>query len=205
MNSNSKIEELKLFAQEYLKEYKKNFTKITKKEAKFASIKSDYLDWDKYSDHYGLQMYYKDYNFLNHLSRIEKDKAIFVYSIERYIASIKEMEDMQLHKEYLLDLQFSFYEEFFADSELTLFPYVSYKIADTNDWKLHQFTWHKEVEFWKYWEEWRTYMKQIIEELKLEKYFDFIDYYFVGDYQVTLDFNFYISEHKKQYKDFINS
>lgn len=46
-------------------------------------------------------------------------------------------------------------------------------------------------------------MKQIIEELKLEKYFDFVDYYFVGDYQVTLDFNFYISEHKKQYKDFL--
>lgn len=44
MINNSKIEELNLFIQEYLREYKKNFTKITKKEAKYASIKSDYLD-----------------------------------------------------------------------------------------------------------------------------------------------------------------
>jgi hypothetical protein len=44
MNNNSKIEELKLFTQDYLKEYKKNFTKITKKASKYASIKSDYFD-----------------------------------------------------------------------------------------------------------------------------------------------------------------
>jgi hypothetical protein len=70
-----------------------------------------------------------------------------VYSIERYISSIQEMEDMQLHKEYLLDLQFSFYETFFTDTELTLFPYISYKIADTKDGKMNKFEWHKEMEF----------------------------------------------------------
>lgn len=70
-----------------------------------------------------------------------------MYSIERYIAATEEMEDMQLYKEYLLDLQFSFYKEFFTDSELTLFPHISYKIADTKDGKMNKFEWHKEMEF----------------------------------------------------------
>lgn len=46
-------------------------------------------------------------------------------------------------------------------------------------------------------------MKSIICEVGLSDYFDFIDCYFLDDYEVIIDFNFEISENKKRYISFI--
>jgi hypothetical protein len=99
-----KLKELKNFTQEYLRKYSKEFDKITKKCVEFTSIRKEYLDCDNNIDHWELQSHYADYNFLSSLERLEKDKMIFVYAIERYITYIEEIEEMKLNKEYLLRL-----------------------------------------------------------------------------------------------------
>jgi hypothetical protein len=112
---------------------------------------------------------------------------------------------MKLNKEYLLRLWFEINDDYFTDTSLPLFPMIKYHIANTDNWKLEILQWHEEMEFWRYWEEGRNYIRQIINDLKLSEYFDFIDYYFCDSYEVSIDFNFLISNNKKQVKNFIKS
>lgn len=202
----NKLEFLNKFIQNYLKEYKKNFDKITKESIGFDSITTEYINWNKYSDHWPIQNRYSDYDFLSHLDEFERDKIIFLYSLERYIIYIMEIEDKRLNKEYLLYLEFNLDNDFFSDKIVTLFPDINYYFSNKDNGKIEKIKWHEWIKFWKYWDKWRDYIKKIVIDLGLAEYFDFIDYYFNAwywdEYIMSIDFNFDISENKKRLKEY---
>jgi len=205
-----KIKEILWITDKYLGVYRKKFDKISKNAStdnELKYVKILYEEEDKYWDLIWLHNRFYHYYFLNDLWRFERDKYVFLYSLERYIKYLDFFENIWLNEEYLYYLSFNFHDDYFNDEELVLFPQIHYRFWEKKNWKLWTFNWYFSTKFNDYLDEYKNYFDKIINETWLNNYLDItyfsLNYWCWIEYWIQIDFNFDVWKYKRRLKDYI--
>lgn len=207
-----KIKEILWITDKYLGVYRKKFDKISKNSSTDIALKYVkilYEKENKYWDLVPLHRYYPDYYFLNDLWRFERDKYVFLYSLERYIKYLEFFENIWLNEEYLyyLNIDIDIDDDYFNDEELILFPQIHYRFWEKKNWKLWKFDWDFICKFNDYLDEYKNYFDKIINETWLNNYLDItyfsLNYWCWIEYWIKIDFNFDVWKYKRRLIEFI--
>lgn len=190
---NTKIINLLEIINKKLVLYQKHLDKITKEcESKESFIKS--INTKNFCDHWPLQYRYYEYDFLKGKKRIEKEKIILMYGLQRFIEFELCLEKQKYDKPYKLYLFFDGDEYFFKRGTL-LWPYISFcnnkKYLYSYDTERNVFQKGKSV--------YAEHIRELLEELHLLELFNIFEYQslkYNDEAVVVLDFKEQINKFK---------
>lgn len=107
--------------------------KISSTELALAYIEKEYLENNKEWDSAPITKYYKDFDFLNDLSLLDKNKYIVLYSLLIYFKKIDLFYDLSIENKYYYYIKFHIEWDFLNDKSIPIMSDFHYHFGTT--WK----------------------------------------------------------------------
>ena len=174
-----------IFHDKFLEIEKKSSTELA-----LAHIEKEYLENNKEWDSIPITKYYKDFDFLNDLSLLDKNKYIVLYSLLIYLKKVDLFYDLSIENKYSYYIKFHIEWDFLKDESISIMSDLHYHFDTT--WK--NIT--KNQLIWNYTTEgdnsYIRFFQDIINELCLKDLTDIYlcenDYWCWNELSIVMDF-----------------